>query len=315
MIKIKESNNYPLMFENQFKCKDIFGKQGIDLLNNIKFVYGNEKADIGIAKHGHKVEGVSKDRCILWKGEPPIYDFFHNKKLNINWFEKDYMATMSYCKIPGKDSYHFISPIDMYQAGYNHFSKHFLESKENLLCMVLRNKKSHININSLLPFHFRYRKHQLMDLRRKADYWFSVFLDDYNSYGRGWHPSCYKGELKPKGPKGYLPVYAKHKFTFASENSMFNGYVSEKLIAPMTCGSIPIYIGAPDVTNYVPDDVFIKFNLNSIEDICYKIEAMNEEVIEEYKTNIKKFLFDENNPYYSTNHARNFKEILEKIGI
>ena len=47
---------------------------------------------------------------------------------------------------------------------------------------------------------------------------------------------------------GAAQTFAAYKFTVAFENTQVHGYVTEKLINPYLGGSVPIYWGAPDLT-------------------------------------------------------------------
>ncbi len=74
MIKIKESihnrrgrSHAPNSeVENMLRLR-IFNKRGIDILaeHDIKFVYGKDKADIGISKFGDKVKGALIPEIII----------------------------------------------------------------------------------------------------------------------------------------------------------------------------------------------------------------------------------------------------------
>jgi hypothetical protein len=57
-----------------------------------------------------------------------------------------------------------------------------------------------------------------------------------------------------------ISVYKKYKFVIAFENSSIKGYVTEKLIMPMLARSIPIYLGAEDVSDYFNPKSFINVN-------------------------------------------------------
>lgn len=48
-----------------------------------------------------------------------------------------------------------------------------------------------------------------------------------------------------------------YRFSFCYENSRYPDYISEKLFDCFLAGCVPIYIGAPNVTDYVPRDAFI----------------------------------------------------------
>lgn len=59
------------------------------------------------------------------------------------------------------------------------------------------------------------------------------------------------------------PVDSKHdvmsQYTFAIcyENMILDGWINEKIFDAFLVGTIPIYLGAPDVTDYIPEDTFI----------------------------------------------------------
>jgi len=67
--------------------------------------------------------------------------------------------------------------------------------------------------------------------------------------------------------RGTVPVkntaMRPYKFAMAYENAAFAGYVTEKIFDAFFAGCVPIYLGAPDVTDYIPAGTFIdrrKFN-------------------------------------------------------
>ena len=51
---------------------------------------------------------------------------------------------------------------------------------------------------------------------------------------------------------GKLALSKEYLFTIAIENSLTHDYVSEKLWHPLVAGSIPIYLGAPNVHDWLP---------------------------------------------------------------
>jgi alpha(1,3/1,4) fucosyltransferase len=62
----------------------------------------------------------------------------------------------------------------------------------------------------------------------------------------------YRGPVKRKNT-----VMREYKFAIAYENAAFPGYVSEKIFDAFFAGCVPIYIGAPDVTDDIPPETFI----------------------------------------------------------
>lgn len=61
-----------------------------------------------------------------------------------------------------------------------------------------------------------------------------------------------------KGRPTKLETIARYKFTLAFENSVTQDYVSEKFYDPLISGSVPVYLGAPNIDEFAPgDDCFI----------------------------------------------------------
>jgi len=95
--------------------------------------------------------------------------------------------------------------------------------------------------------------------------------DMVDLYGRGWDRwysrssmwmpywknrnmlmSIYKGSCKSK-----YEALSQYEFCLCFENMSMDGYMTEKLFDCLYAGCIPIYWGAPDVTDYINPDVFI----------------------------------------------------------
>lgn len=51
-----------------------------------------------------------------------------------------------------------------------------------------------------------------------------------------------------------LDTIARYKFTLAFENAIARDYVTEKFFDPLLRGSVPIYLGAPNVETFAPGD-------------------------------------------------------------
>jgi len=69
---------------------------------------------------------------------------------------------------------------------------------------------------------------------------------------------CYRGSLAP-GSKAKLATLSKYKFAICYENTRFPGYVTEKIFDCFFAGCIPVYLGAPDIGQFVPTETFIDF--------------------------------------------------------
>jgi len=67
-----------------------------------------------------------------------------------------------------------------------------------------------------------------------------------------------------------------YKFTIAAENSSNPGYVTEKIIHPLSVGSIPIYWGAENVSSDFNDKTFINVHdFDSMEEVLELIKEID----------------------------------------
>ena len=70
------------------------------------------------------------------------------------------------------------------------------------------------------------------------------------SYGRVLPTMRSAGTIATRDAR--LAVSARHKFTLAFENSIALDYVSDKLFDVWIAGSVPVYLGAPNVSEFAP---------------------------------------------------------------
>tara|TARA_B100000963_G_scaffold335460_1_gene329605 strand:+ start:8206 stop:9177 length:972 start_codon:yes stop_codon:yes gene_type:complete len=71
-----------------------------------------------------------------------------------------------------------------------------------------------------------------------------------------------------------LAFISNYKFTIAIENSKINGYVTEKLIEPMSVNSIPIYWGNPSIAEEFNIDSFVHIKSDSKNDIRNAVDEV-----------------------------------------
>jgi hypothetical protein len=64
--------------------------------------------------------------------------------------------------------------------------------------------------------------------------------------------SIYKGKCASK-----FEVLQNYEFCLCFENMRMDGYITEKIFDCLYAGTIPLYMGAPDILDYIPEDVFV----------------------------------------------------------
>lgn len=72
-----------------------------------------------------------------------------------------------------------------------------------------------------------------------------------DSYGSFLHNKTLTND---QGRVSKLETIARYKFTLAFENSCCEDYVTEKFYDPLVAGSVPIYLGAPNVEQFAPGE-------------------------------------------------------------
>jgi hypothetical protein len=124
---------------------------------------------------------------------------------------------------------------------------------------------------------------------------------NFDLYGQGWNNNImgvskkyqlliqksFRGKL-PRGNSKKQEILKNYKFALCFENTEFPGYITEKIFDCILCGTIPIYLGAPDINEFIPKDVFIDFN---------QFETFDE--LEQYLVNMP---VEESNGYMSAAH-------------
>jgi len=113
--------------------------------------------------------------------------------------------------------------------------------------------------------------------------------------------SCYHSEE-------LLNLFNNYKFIFVCENSLTNGYITEKIFNCFFARSIPIYSGPDDINRYFNKDSFI--NANQEENIEKEVKELlnNEELFD------KKILSNKiNETYDNENYSLKMQDFINKI--
>ncbi len=74
---------------------------------------------------------------------------------------------------------------------------------------------------------------------------------DVHSYGKVLRNKILE---KDTGRQSKMDTISDYKFTIAFENAIARDYVTEKFYDPLIAGSVPIYLGAPNIDDFAPGD-------------------------------------------------------------
>lgn len=170
---------------------------------------------------------------------------------------------------------------------------------------------------------------ELYSERVRAIRWFEHHHpDEFDLYGTLWEHPYFTGRLarwnlglhkfyaefpsalrKPRFPshRGTVPtkhaVLKQYKFALCYENAVFPGYITEKIFDALFAGCIPIYLGAPDVTDSLPPEIFIdKRKFENYADLYDYMHNMTEAEYLGYRQAIEQFLIGPGIRPFSAEH-------------
>lgn len=132
-------------------------------------------------------------------------------------------------------------------------------------------------------------------------------------YGIGWGasrfsfvPSSYKGPCKNK-----KKVQKNYKFSIAYENiGTLPGLITEKIFDCFSAGTIPIYIGAPNIKDYIPSSCFIDIrDFKNYAELYEYLTSMSESEYQQYLDSVKDFI---DTPEYNAFTSRQYAMTIVK---
>lgn len=117
--------------------------------------------------------------------------------------------------------------------------------------------------------------------------------------------SAYKGPCDSK-----FEVLAQYDFCLCFENMTMSGYISEKLFDCLYAGTIPLYLGAPDVADYIPTDVYIDCkNFQTWDDLWDKLNKMSTSEVQMMREAGRRFLISDAANVYFDSLSHLFREV------
>ena len=266
----------------------------------------------------HRIEVPTMDKqhyLFMWEPvvvQPELYDKnYHANFSKVFTFCDELVDNKKYFKI----NYSYLIPTTIQKN---------LSQKKKLCTLIAGNK---IVCHPL----------ELYSKRVEAIRWFEQnHPDEFDLYGRGWNiPSnrilrkiynrsslikryllkilpklypSYCGEIEEK-----IPVLQKYKFAICYENARdISGYITEKIFHCFFAGCVPIYLGADNITKYVPANCFIdKRNFATYEVLYDYISKMADEEYLKYLENIETYLNSKQIRQFSVQHFAD--SVVEEI--
>lgn len=108
-----------------------------------------------------------------------------------------------------------------------------------------------------------------------------------------WHRSSLMSIYKGSCPSKF-EVLSRYRFCLCFENMAMDGYITEKLFDCLYAGTIPLYLGAPDIEKFVPENVYVDCRkFSSWEAMWEEVKAMPANKIEEMRQAGREFLASE----------------------
>ncbi len=203
------------------------------------------------------------------------------------------------------------------------------EEKKRFCCMIAGNKQ----INHEL---------ELYSKRVEAIRWFEQNHPDcFDLFGFGWNEMLFRGRwflakhaflrpitwlldiFAPKYPsykgtvKSKLNTLKQYKFSICYENARdIPGYITEKIFDCFFAGCIPVYWGANNVTDFIPEECFIdKRKFASYDNLFSFLNKLSNEERQGYALAINRFIKSKAGQKFSVNYfAENItSEVIKAI--
>ena len=149
-----------------------------------------------------------------------------------------------------------------------------------------------------------------------------AFSENVDLFGVGWDgpiagvnaeaadaiASRYRGRVADKHQ-----VLGGYRFALCFENTIFPGYVTEKILDCFLSGVVPVYLGAPDITSYVPSDAFIDMrNFTGYPELEEFLRTLSSEDGAGYLSAADRFL--DSDGFSEFDSARFVEKVLAAVG-
>jgi hypothetical protein len=102
------------------------------------------------------------------------------------------------------------------------------------------------------------------------------------------------GVLQPGCRGDKYQTMAGYRFAICYESMGMEGFITEKIFDCFFAGTIPIYLGAPDITDHVPADCFIdRRNFSSYTDLGRYLKSLSQDDCDKMRQSARDYLSGE----------------------
>lgn len=258
----------------------------------------------------------SQVKKTLFCFEPPIVAPFNYFKLLHVFFNRVY--TWNDTLVDNKKYFKFYWPQSLF--GYKTSALPF--NRKKFLVLINGNKMPITFFKLIAPF-----GRELYSKRVAIIEFYEKYLPKkLDLFGRGWNQprlfnlrdlifgikkyQIYKGTVKDK-----IKLLSKYKFCICFENQTHvNGFVTEKIFDCLKARCVPVYLGADNITQYIPKKCFIDFrDFSSYEELSQYLEGIDEKQYNNYISNIEKLLDDKTfkERWFGSGFSSNFISTLK----
>lgn len=237
---------------------------------------------------------IAKEKMVLMMWEPPtVQEELYDPKIQA-LFGK--IFTWDDDLVDNQKFYKFYYPV------LNRRIKEIPSFEKKKFCVMINRR-----ITSKHP-------KELYSERKKAIKFFEQKSDgEFDLYGYNWNKKkckSYRGSVANK-----LETLKEYKYSICYENARdVKGYISEKIFDCFAAGVVPIYWGASNVTDYIPEECFVdRRKFASYEELYQFLKAISEEEYQAYLDAAEKFLISDQAKFFSNEYfVENFLSKLKE---
>lgn len=122
--------------------------------------------------------------------------------------------------------------------------------------------------------------------------------------------AIYKGSVQSK-----YEVLSRYHFALCFENMVMPGYITEKIFDCFFVGTVPVYLGAPDIDKYIPRNCFIdQRDFADYGQLCSFLQSLTEKDISSFRDAAREYLTSSQyRPFTKLGFVEQFEDDLWEI--